>query len=121
MQSSVFAKILETVVTALPGARGAVFVDWEGEMVDCYARVSDLAIRLVGAHWGIIFKQVKAIFEEHQHGTLQEVVLLLSGEQVVIRRVTDDYVAIIALEKGENLGKALSMMQRAGKMLLEEM
>ena len=121
MQNSTFARILEQVVAAIPGARGAIFVDWEGEAVDAFSRLSYTGIRLVGAHWGVVYNQLKLAMQRLRLGAPVELVLRFAREQVIIRRVTDDYLALVTLESGADFGRALAVMRWAEALLREEM
>lgn len=121
MDPSSFAKILQELVGHLPGARGAVFLDWEGEAVDAFSSMSESGIRLFGAHWGIVFKQAKLMFDKLKLGTTSEVLIRLEDLQVIIRRVADDYIVVLSLDADSNLGRALRLMNLAEAKLLAEM
>jgi predicted regulator of Ras-like GTPase activity (Roadblock/LC7/MglB family) len=118
---SPFAQILEELVRALPGALGAIFVDWEGEAVDSFSRASREDIRLEGAHWGVIYNQAKLFCDKLSLGRAAEVILRFDQQQVIISRVTDGYIAIITLGDDANLGRALGMLRQAKAKLREEM
>jgi predicted regulator of Ras-like GTPase activity (Roadblock/LC7/MglB family) len=118
-----FWPILRDVVERLPGARGAVFVDWEGECVDaaCAASVDGTELRIAGAQWCINYRQVMAIAERLALGPAEELVLRFAGQQIVVRRVTDEYVVVLALGNEANLGRALHLARLASAGLREEM
>lgn len=121
MDATAFGRILERVVNELPGARGAVFVDWEGEAVDQFSHMSHTGIRLVGAHWGIIYHQVKMALGKLTLGGPRELVLSFQRQYVVVRRVTDEYLVIITMARETNLGRALHLLDWAQGKLREEM
>jgi len=121
MTTSVFSEILEEVVQSLPGARGAIFVDWEGEAVDTCSTIGDTGIKLVGAYWGIVYRHLRASLKKLEAGSPIEVVMSFSRQLVVIRRVTDDYIVVFTLAEGSNLGRALGLMDWAAGKLRAEM
>ena len=121
MGRTVFAKILEEVVAAIPGALGAVFVDWEGEAVDTYSRIGDTNVRIVGAHWCIAYYQAHGIFTKLGLLSPLELVLRFADQQVIIRRVTEEYLVVLAMSPEGNLGRALHLLSRADEKLREQM
>ena len=119
--SSPFAEILSDVVHAVPGARGAVFVDWEGEMVDQVAATSDDDLKLLGAHWAIAYYQTRTALDRHAAGMAEEILLRFERQQVLIRRVTDEYLVVMALGHQADLGHARNLLHLAGLRLREQM
>jgi predicted regulator of Ras-like GTPase activity (Roadblock/LC7/MglB family) len=120
-EPSIFREILKEVTTDLPGALGAIFVDWEGETVDEHSFIGDTNLRLVGAYWGIAYYQARALFRAKELGSPNEMILLFENQQVLIRRVTDEYLVVLALREGINLGRALHLLTRAEVRLRGEM
>jgi hypothetical protein len=45
-------------VASVPGAWGAIFVDFEGEAVDLYATNDAYEVKLAGAHAGLLWSRV---------------------------------------------------------------
>ena len=121
MTGSPFTAILEQTVRALPGARGAIFVDWEGEDVGFFALPGEPEIQLVGAHWGVIYNLVKDALIRLELGAPEDLVLRFDHQQLIVTRVTDDYIAMMTLEPDANLGRALRLLQLARLRLRQEM
>ncbi len=123
MNSSIFSSILEDIVASLPGALGAIFLDWEGETIDGYSQMGNTNLRIVGAQWGIIFYQSHELFNKHNQGAPELITLCFEHQQVILRRVTndyDDYLVLMALEKDANLGRALALLKEAEQKLKKE-
>jgi predicted regulator of Ras-like GTPase activity (Roadblock/LC7/MglB family) len=116
-----FAKILEEVVTSLPGALGALFIDWEGEAVDGYSAIGNTNLRIVGAHWGISYYQAHAIFKKLALASPNAVILRFADQQVIIRRVTEEYLVILALQHDANQGYALYRLKEVEDKLRKHM
>jgi len=91
-----FTGPLRDAVARVPGARGAVFLDGEGEAVDEVAQIPTMEIRILGAHLGILV----ALFKEHAAilGAPQELVLETERATLVVRAIDERY--IVALEAG---------------------
>jgi predicted regulator of Ras-like GTPase activity (Roadblock/LC7/MglB family) len=118
---TIFAKILKEVVDAIPGALGAIFVDWEGESVDEFSCIGETNLRLVGAHWAIAYQQAQAIFTKLQIGSLKELILRFQTQQVIVRRITEAYLVLLAIGRDTHLGRALHLLAQAESKIREEM
>lgn len=57
-EPSDFRSILRGLVQSVPGAWGAIFVDWEGESVDLYATSSEYEVKLAGAEIGLLLTRL---------------------------------------------------------------
>jgi hypothetical protein len=58
--ATAFKAILDRLVSATPGALGAVLVDAEGEAVDCCGRMASYDLKLIGAHFRVVLEEVRA-------------------------------------------------------------
>lgn len=122
MDPTPFGEILGEVVQKIPGALGAIFVDWEGEAVDMTPpHHQALALELMGAHWSIIYYQARAALARAHQEAPREVMLRFGRQLIVIRRITDDYLAILALDRPTHLARAMELMRRASAELRREM
>jgi predicted regulator of Ras-like GTPase activity (Roadblock/LC7/MglB family) len=118
---SAFADILKSIVERVPGALGAIFADWEGEMVDQFAHIPPIDIQLVGAHWGVVLNATSRSLAPSGFGAVQE--LLIEGERglVLIRSVTDRYYVVLAAKSEAHLATARRELERGAATLLGEM
>ena len=122
MAFSVFTEILEELVKGVPGAQGAIFVDWEGESVaEFAARGSTNSIRLVGAHWGIIYFLARRRLESTGIGDPVQLLLYFERQQLLIHRVTDEYLLVLSLKREGNVGRALELARASSSRLRQEM
>jgi predicted regulator of Ras-like GTPase activity (Roadblock/LC7/MglB family) len=119
---SAFNSYLAELVQALPGAEGAIFVDWEGEAVDRFdGSDHETPIRLVGAHWGIIYYLFRSALERADAGKPQHLVLTFSEKKFIIYQVTPEYLIVVTMRKDVNLSLALDMCRVTVRRLQREM
>lgn len=117
-----FVPILQRLVERVPGALGAVFVDWEGEAVGGFApELPALDLQIFGAQWGVVWVQLRRAFERAACGEPTE--LMVDGESgtALVRRVTDRYYVVLAVARDGALGKARQEISRGADELLAEM
>ncbi|MCB9558363.1 MAG: roadblock/LC7 domain-containing protein [Deltaproteobacteria bacterium] len=118
---TIFADILRHEMTEIPGIVGAIFADWEGESVDLYSNVGQTNMKLAGAHWGIIYSQARTAFRKRQLGMIQQMILDFEQQRVVVRRITDEYFVVVAVQGENNLGHTLCALDRAVEKLRRAM
>ncbi len=118
----VFARILHLVVRQTPGALGAVFIDWEGEAITDHCRSRRRTdMRLLGAHWAVIYFLVRNHLASLRAQGVERLVLRLEHLLVVVAKVTTDYLLVVALRPEGNLARALSACDVAVERLRREM
>jgi len=122
MPESVFREILDDMLGALPHAHGAVFADWEGEAVDHVSiGATSTQIRLVGAHWGIIYFRAHDCFERSALGASETLVLRFTEEQIVVRHVEEGYYVVVASGPQADLALTLCAVDAAIVKIREQM
>lgn len=122
MQPSAFNPMLSQLVKDLPGADGAIFVDWEGEAVDRFdGSQQETPIRLIGAHWGIIYYLFRGALERTGGGDPRQLVLSFKTQTFVISQVTSHYLMVVAMQPRVNLRLALDMSRITVQRLRREM
>ena len=118
---SEFGEILAEMVGLIPGAVGAVFVDWEGESVDQFAHIPELDIRLIGAHWGVVLNLVREVLKPEKFGHTKSIILSGDKIDVVLHSVTPEYYVVLAMNHGSHLATALKELDRCTVAILKEM
>jgi predicted regulator of Ras-like GTPase activity (Roadblock/LC7/MglB family) len=117
-----FATILQRMVERVPGATGAVFVDWDGEAVGEFAAdLPELEIRIVGAQWGVVWMDLMRSFERAALGAPLEMVVDGQHGAALVRRVTEQYYVVLSVGKHAQLGRALVELERGAAELAAEM
>lgn len=118
---SIFGEILTDLLDALPAAHGAIFADWEGEEVDHATRIGLHEMRLVGAHWGVVFFLIRKAFHRLDFGGANELILRFSRQQIIVSSVTDAYFVAVVTPPDASLGRALAAIEDIRGRLREEM
>jgi len=117
---NVFSTLLQRLVSDLPGSRGAVFVDWEGEAVGTAGGDIE-AVRLMGAHWGVVYSLLQRSLARRQSRPCDGLVLGFEDRQVVSQPVAEEYLVVCDTARETSPARALSLCSDAAARIREEM
>jgi len=92
-----FKSLLNRLLEDIPGALGAIIIDWEGESVDHVARVDEYDIKVLGAHSGIILSLLREALSQVDGGVLEEVVIRTDQNKTLVAPLTEDYLLVLQL------------------------
>ena len=92
-----FKSLLKRLLEDIPGALGAIIVDWEGESVDQVSMVNEYDIKILGAHSGIILTQLREALLRTDSGALDQVVIRTGRSKTLISPLTEDYLLMLQL------------------------
>jgi hypothetical protein len=95
-RESVFAAILADLVSRLPGARGAVLVDAEGEAVDFSGRSEPFELQLAGAHWRVVLEEVHC---RPALGAPIHLVVRAARASYLVRSLPDGYAVVVVFAR----------------------
>jgi predicted regulator of Ras-like GTPase activity (Roadblock/LC7/MglB family) len=114
-----FTEALRDVVVRVPGARGAVFLDCEGEAVDEFAQMPTTEIRILGAHLGILL----ALVREHAPFVGEPLELCIEAERAIMLVLSIDKRYLVVLEAAPDapLGLMRRELAKAVESLREQM
>ena len=115
-----FKLLLNTMLKRLPGAKGAIIADWEGESVDSFGIMDDYDLKVMAAHKGVLLHNIREVQERLGGDDLKEVVITTETMQMIVLPVTKDYYLVLALDKSDLLGKALQEARSCIKGLHKE-
>ncbi|MFK5926992.1 MAG: roadblock/LC7 domain-containing protein [Desulfuromusa sp.] len=115
-----FKSLLDRLLEDIPGALGAIIVDWEGEAVDHVARVNEYDIKVLGAHSGIILTQLRDTLIRVDNGHLDQVVIRTDHNKIMISPLTEDYLLILQLGVDAIVARAAYKMGRCVEELRDE-
>ena len=107
-----FKSLLNRLLEDIPGALGAIIIDWEGESVDQVARMEDYDIKVLGAHKGIILNLLREAMAQFESGELEEVLIRTGNNKTLIAPLTVDYFLILTLGPQSIAARAAYKMRR---------
>lgn len=112
---------LTELVQRVPGALGAILVDWEGEAVEHAANMDDYELKVLGAYKGVILSNLRSVLRRCDGDAVEELVIGTSLNQTIIRPITDEYFLVLTCRSGETLlGRALFEARRCARSLYDE-
>lgn len=112
---------LSRLMTSVPGALGAILVDWEGEAVDHVAGMDAYELKVLGAYSGAILMNLRATVDRFDDDELEELVVSTAAVQMIVRLVTRDYFLVFTCRKEEEtLGRALFEVRRCALRLRDD-
>lgn len=107
-----FKSLLNRLLEDIPGALGAIIIDWEGESVDHVARMEAYDIKVLGAHQGIILTLLREAMKRVASGALEEVLIRTGQNKTLIAPLTDDYFLVLTLGPQSLVTRAAFKMRR---------
>jgi predicted regulator of Ras-like GTPase activity (Roadblock/LC7/MglB family) len=115
-----FTEVLRGAVARVPGARGAIFLDVEGEAVDEFTESSRTGIQLVGAHLGVVLMLARERLASRV-GEPCEVLIETKRAIVLVLAIDERYLAVLEADAGSSVGLMRRELGRAVQALREEM
>ena len=106
-----FSSLLEKLLNDIPGARGVIILDWEGESVAQVARISEFDMKIIGAHCGIIIDRLKEMTQRAAIGGLQEITFRCETGTTMIAPLSDEYLLVLQLGSGAVVASAAYKMR----------
>lgn len=117
-----FKRILKSLMEAVPGSTGAVFLDFEGEAVEDVSENGDpYHIRFTGAHSGIILNSTQRICKLAAIGSLKTLLIRTEKTDYFTAPVHDGYYVVLAVKGGAPPGRAYSEIESAVQIIRDEM
>ncbi len=113
-------RALTEMVESVPGALGAILVDWEGEMVEQVAHIDSFELMVIGAHKGIILDHMRHALSGLEGSEVNEILITTDRMQTLVQPVTHEYFLVLALSRNEALGRARFEAQRCVEKLRKE-
>ena len=116
-----FHYLLTNLMADIPGARGAIFVDPEGEAIEHVSRDGGLyKLKLEGAYHGIFLRRAAQLAAVIGAGELERLVLAGSGLQIVTTALKDGYYLVLVLDAGAPIARVRGPMLRTAAALNNE-
>jgi len=116
-----FRKILETL-TSKSHARGAVMLDFEGELVDSFSVAEGLELDAIGAHKGLILNMLKDVAANTlDNDEVKSVAIQAGDSKIVMSPLKDGYYLLVVTDKWKPFGRVMFESKRAAREIEKEM
>jgi predicted regulator of Ras-like GTPase activity (Roadblock/LC7/MglB family) len=115
-----FNRILEKVVSETRGAVGAIFLDREGEEIAHYTILSGDEVKLIGAHYGIVWLEIDTMVSRHLAASAAEAMFVAEKGVCLMRPVQKEYMILLVVEPSEQIGQARGWLRWAAAEIQKE-
>ncbi|MGZ6143390.1 MAG: hypothetical protein ACXWLM_08625 [Myxococcales bacterium] len=116
--------MLSSLVERAPGARGAVFCDFEGEFVELVVRdpeLSEYDMKVFGAQMAAAWLNLQTHGTQHGAGGIVEMRLGCSGGTLLCRSLRDGYYVVLLIAQGIPSALAAFELQHAAAELASQL
>ena len=101
-----YQSLLDGLMCAVAGARGALLLDETGELVLASGN-RDWSQHLLGAYQGIALTALKRMASRYQMGAVEYVLCRYAGGHVILRPLREGYYLVFSLLPGADLARGL--------------
>lgn len=118
-----FQESLKRLVTETEGGVAGLLMGFDGIAVESYAgpAAGGLDITTVGMEFSFILTQVRKAAEILEVGAVQEITIRAEKLTIIIRTVSSEYFAALALKPDGNLGKGRYLLRVVSPKLQAEL
>ncbi len=115
-----FVAILKDLVSRA-GARGAIMLDHDGEVVASCSESDELDMNLIGAHHGIILNIIRDASSQSDFKDIESVSISTGKARLAISSLKEGYYLVLAMGRSRPVGRALFESKSTVRRLEEEM
>jgi hypothetical protein len=121
-----FRALLEKLVAATRGARGAIFCDLEGESIDLFVarpqpagcgELTEFDLKICGAQVAAPLLGVGEVAAEASAGAPREVRVLCAQGTLLCRVISDGYYVVLLLAPGGRSGDATRKLRETSRLV----
>lgn len=117
-----FQSILQSMLAEVPGAKAAMFLDYEGESVEIAGQgISPHELKVVGAYQGIFLTLLRRIAENHRLGDPLRFKTDLERLRLLNTVIDEDYYLVLVVERRTNEAIAWRQLDLCRTRILAEM
>jgi hypothetical protein len=116
-----FQYLLTNLLVDVPGAEGAIFIDYEGEAVEYVTRrATPYELKLEGAYQGIFLRRLQKLTSMLGGGEIER--LSIAGRQLLVmgQVLKSGYFVLLVMSAGTPLSLASLALQRTSEALNRE-
>lgn len=116
-----FVETVKNLVESVPGGIAAVIMENDGIAIAEYVKPGQsLDIQTMGIEYTSVLSEIKKASEVLQAGSLEELTVCTESSTLIVRVITSEYFAAVALSKNGNYGKGRYLLRVASQKLAEE-
>lgn len=116
-----FQYLLTNLLVDVPGAHGAIFLDWEGEAVELVTRqATPYELKLEGAYQGIFLKRLEKVAEQLGSGAVLSLTLVGRHLKVMGQNLRSGYYLLLLMDPSTPLSHASRAMHKTAEALNRE-
>ena len=117
-----FNYLLTNLLVDIPEAVGAIFLDDEGEAVECVTRHNDpFDLKVEGAYHSIFVRRISTITRENDSGSLRHYIIKGAALTSLTHTLPDGYYLVLILDRPALLGQAVLYLEHAAGILAREL
>ncbi|WP_437758832.1 roadblock/LC7 domain-containing protein [Sorangium sp. So ce1389] len=113
---SSFTAILEDLLCAIPGARAAALVDFEGETIDYAGRLDPFDVKVTAAHWQIVLAEIAS----SPLGVPRQITVRAHRRSYIVRQLQPGYALVLVLHPRAAFAASHRALQEADVRLCAE-
>lgn len=114
-------KEMDAIVADVPGAIGAIIVDYDGEAVVSSSNAfATYDLQVVGAYGGIFLDHLRRITRENGFGTPASFIIDGAEARLLHHVLRDGYFIVVILSKEASLAAARQRLQTCHDRLIDE-
>lgn len=102
------------------GAIGAIFLDREGEEIAHYTILSGDEMKLMGAHYGIVWLEMEVMLQRHLASSAAEAMFVAEKGICFMRLVQKEYMILLLVNPSEAIGQARCWLRWAAAEIEKE-
>lgn len=117
-----FNYLLTNLLVDVPQAVGAIFVDPEGEAVECVTRHNDpFDLKVEGAYHSIFMRQLEQLTTRIDAGPIDSFVIEGSRLVTLTQALPDGYYVVLVVDRTASRAQALYRLRRAAQVFAEQL
>jgi predicted regulator of Ras-like GTPase activity (Roadblock/LC7/MglB family) len=116
-----FNYLLTNLLVDVPQAVGAIFVDPEGEAVECVTcHNNPFDIKVEGAYHSIFMRQLEQLTTSIDAGSIDSFVIEGSRLVTLTQALPDGYYVVLVVDRSGSRAHALHRLRRAAEVIAKE-
>jgi hypothetical protein len=117
-----FNYILTNLLVDVPEAVGAIFLDHEGETIECVTREGDpYELKVEGAYHSIFKRRINQAFEATEAGIVRSYTISAAHLTSLTELLSDGYYVVLVLRRNGLPTKAGFYLRRAARVIEREL